>query len=517
VLKSHSRSLGARLGLAFAAVLVLCIGSALVAVSQMKTIYAGTVTVTDRWLAGLQETNDIRHYLHSTRRAQLRLTATSPLADVAVRERDIAGHAGHIAELLKGYTAHVGSPEEGALFDAVKARMGVIGEANVALLSFMKASDVRDPQALFDLNEKVAKDMIAGEKALADLIKFNEEGAKQAKADALGAYERALVVTLAAVALALVSGVLLAVLITRSITRPVLTVVRAVESVGNGDLSVRITVDREDELGQLQAGLSKMVGSLATLVGQIRQSVDGIGTSSSEIATGNRDLSERTEQAAANLQQTASSMSQLTGTVRQSAESARTACELAGSAASAATKGGEVVASVVTNMEAITASSRQIGEIIGVIDGIAFQTNILALNAAVEAARAGEQGRGFAVVAAEVRTLAQRSAQAAKEIKQLISRSVEQVESGSVLVREAGVTMDDIVNSVQRVSQVIGEITAASSEQSEGLGQINQAVVQLDRMTQQNAALVEQSSAAAESMKAQADGLRAGVQVFRLG
>ena len=259
-----------------------------------------------------------------------------------------------------------------------------------------------------------------------------------------------------------------------------------------------------------------MQAALRHMVGQVRVSTDSISNASAEIATGNQDLSSRTEQTAANLQQAASSMEQLTGTVKQSADSARQANQLAASAAEVAARGGNVVSRVVATMDDINASSKKIADIIGVIDGIAFQTNILALNAAVEAARAGEQGRGFAVVAGEVRSLAQRSAEAAKEIKALIGASVDKVESGSKLVADAGQTMQEIVGSVQRVTDIIGEITAAASEQSDGIGQVNTSVTQLDKMTQQNAALVEESAAAAESLKDQAQKLAAVVGTFRL-
>jgi methyl-accepting chemotaxis protein len=248
----------------------------------------------------------------------------------------------------------------------------------------------------------------------------------------------------------------------------------------------------------------------------VRGVVDGISTASTQIASGNHDLSARTEQTASNLQQTASSMEELTGTLRQSAESASQANQLASSAAEVAQRGGAVVSQVVTTMGEINASSKRIADIIGVIDGIAFQTNILALNAAVEAARAGEQGRGFAVVASEVRSLAQRSAEAAKEIKALIGVSVDRVEIGTQLVQDAGSTMGEIVASVRRVTDMIGEITAAAAEQSQGVGQVNSAVNQLDQMTQQNAALVEESAAAAQSLKEQAERLSEVVGTFRL-
>ncbi len=263
--------------------------------------------------------------------------------------------------------------------------------------------------------------------------------------------------------------------------------------------------------------LKAVLGRTASAVQTVREAVQGIQTASSEIASGNQDLSQRTEQTASSLQQTASSMEELTATVRQSADAARQANQLAGSAAEVAQRGGSVVQQVVGTMDDISASSKKIADIIGVIDGIAFQTNILALNAAVEAARAGEQGRGFAVVAGEVRNLAQRSAQAAKEIKELINTSVDKVQGGSELVQQAGATMQEIVQSVQRVSDIIGEISSAATEQSEGIAQVNTAVNQLDQMTQQNAALVEQSAAAATSLRDQADRMAQAVAVFRTG
>ncbi|MEO8154805.1 MAG: methyl-accepting chemotaxis protein [Rhizobacter sp.] len=286
--------------------------------------------------------------------------------------------------------------------------------------------------------------------------------------------------------------------------------------VAAGNLCANSQTTRSDELGDLMRSLGAMTRQLSHSLQTVMVSSSSIQSASAEIATGNQDLSHRTEQTASNLQEAASSMDQLTGTVKQSADSARQANQLASSAAEVAARGGIVVSQVVTTMHEINASSKKIADIIGVIDGIAFQTNILALNAAVEAARAGEQGRGFAVVAAEVRSLAQRSAQAAKEIKSLIGASVEKVEGGSRLVADAGATMREIVNSVQRVSDIIGEITAASAEQSEGIGQVNATVIQLDQMTQQNAALVEQSAAAAESLKEQASRLQQVVSVFRL-
>jgi methyl-accepting chemotaxis protein len=287
--------------------------------------------------------------------------------------------------------------------------------------------------------------------------------------------------------------------------------------VAGGNLCANAQTDRRDEVGDLMRSLGAMTHQLSSSLRTVMQSSDSIQVASAEIATGNQDLSTRTEQTASNLQRAASSMDQLTGTVKQSADSARQANQLASSAAEVASRGGNVVAQVVTTMDEINASSKKIADIISVIDGIAFQTNILALNAAVEAARAGEQGRGFAVVAAEVRSLAQRSAQAAKEIKNLIGASVDRVEAGSRLVADAGATMSEIVSSVQRVSDIIGEITSAAAEQSDGISQVNTSVVELDQMTQQNAALVEESAAAAEGLKEQATRLAQVVSSFKLG
>ena len=302
----------------------------------------------------------------------------------------------------------------------------------------------------------------------------------------------------------------------RSITRSLGQAQELAERIASGDLSRDVVVLNQDEVGQLVAAMGRMQESLRGLVRQVQDAAGNISTASSEIATGNHDLSHRTEQTAANLEETASSMELLTSTVQQSAQSSRQASDFASSAAEVAARGGAVVSQVVTTMDQITTSSRKIADITGVIDSIAFQTNILALNAAVEAARAGEQGRGFAVVASEVRNLAQRSAEAAKEIKGLIGSSVERVEDGSRLVSQAGQTMTEIVTSVRRVSDIISEITASSAEQSDNIGQISQSVTQLDQMTQQNAALVEESTAASESLREQALHLASAVRQFKL-
>ncbi|WP_353615077.1 methyl-accepting chemotaxis protein [Paracidovorax konjaci] len=303
----------------------------------------------------------------------------------------------------------------------------------------------------------------------------------------------------------------------RSITQPLNQAVAVANAIAVGDLTSELHTTRKDELGEMLRALSQMSAQLRTVVDKVRQGTQSVSSASVQIANGNDNLSARTEQTAANLEETAASVEELTAAVTQAADTAQQANQLARSAAEAAAHGGEVVMRVVTSIQHITASSRKISDIIGVIDGIAFQTNILALNAAVEAARAGEQGRGFAVVASEVRGLAQRSAEAAREIKLLISKSVADVESGSVQVALAGKTMHEIVSSVQQVSHLIGEITASSGEQRDGISQINQAVANLDQMTQENAALVEEATAAAASMRDEAHRLSEAVAVFNLG
>ena len=348
------------------------------------------------------------------------------------------------------------------------------------------------------------------------LLTLQREAGEQARQQAQAGFDLARIWVLGTLTAVVAIAALVGWAITRAVTGPVAQAVAVARNVAAGHLEKPVTSRRRDEMGQLINAQEDMRRKLAELVGDVRGNAHGVALAAGEIAQGNADLSARTESQASALEETAASMEQLGATVRQNADNARQANQMAASASGIAARGGEVVAQVVDTMKGINDSSRQIADIIGVIDGIAFQTNILALNAAVEAARAGEQGRGFAVVASEVRTLAQRSAAAAKEIRQLIGASVERVEDGARLVGDAGTTMEGIVQSVQRVADTIGEITAASSEQSAGVAQVNQAVGQLDQMTQQNAALVEQSAAAAQSLREQAEQLSRTVAVFKV-
>ncbi|SIR05774.1 methyl-accepting chemotaxis protein [Janthinobacterium sp. TND4EL3] len=351
---------------------------------------------------------------------------------------------------------------------------------------------------------------------LADVGKTESMLLTQRAAEAAALKSRTTAVLLGGGAVAVLLAAVLAILLTRNITVPLGEAVALAQRVAQGDLGSRIVVRSRDETGELMAALRDMNASLVRIVGEVRGGTETIATASGQIAAGNMDLSSRTEQQASSLEETASSMEELTAAVKQNADNALAARSLAASASAVAVRGGAVVAEVVQTMGSINDSSRKIADIIGVIDGIAFQTNILALNAAVEAARAGEQGRGFAVVATEVRNLAQRSSQAAREIKGLIDDSVDKVGAGSKLVDQAGATMQDVVGSVQRLSAIIGDITDASEEQRVGIEQVNEAISQMDQVTQQNAALVEQAAAAANAMQDQAAQLSQAVQVFRL-
>jgi len=412
------------------------------------------------------------------------------IAAVATREADKAAIA-KIVELSKTLREHMAKATE----------MAADGDGAVTMAHVL--SKVVPAAAAY----------IAG---IDEFAQLQRQRGEQALATAASARSQIALFGAIAALVVIALGMGVAAVLVRSIRAPLQRAVSVSAAIAAGDLTQRIDSQRRDEFGELMRGLQQMNDSLSSVVGRVRSSTDSIATASTEIASGNHDLSTRTEQTASSLQQTAASMHQLTDTVKQNADAAQQANQLANSASDAATRGGDVVGQVVQRMQAITAASKKIADIIGVIDGIAFQTNILALNAAVEAARAGEQGRGFAVVAGEVRSLAQRSAQAAKEIKGLIGSSSQEIDAGAKLVHSAGAAMGDIVNAVQRVTDIMNEIMAATHEQSAGITQINQAVHQLDQMTQQNAALVEEAAAAASSMKEQARDMSETVGVFRL-
>ena len=510
----NNLKIGVRLGAGFGAVLLLML--CIVAVSifrfaQARVAFDDTAASHERAMLGerwAQQTG-----LNITRTIAVAKAAGMPMV-ASHFEPKMKETSAHIAELQTALEASIADDAGRALLAAVVAQRTQYDETLARMAELMKMYDQPAVDAL--LVEKLLPLSQSYITAMNGLREHVEAQAKTRMDEARTSLQRAQLVLVVLLAASLAIGGTMAWLITRSVTRPVQEAVRVAEVIARNDLSRSVTSDRRDELGNLLRALGTMQQSLRHMVGQVRATTEGINSASGEIASGNQDLSSRTEHTASNLQQAAASMEQLTGTVKQSADSARQANQLASSAASVAARGGEVVSQVVATMDDINASSKKIADIIGVIDGIAFQTNILALNAAVEAARAGEQGRGFAVVAGEVRSLAQRSAAAARETKALIGASVDKVEGGSKLVADAGRTMTEIVNSVQRVTDIIGEITAAADEQSDGIGQVNSAVVQLDEMTQQNAALVEQSAAAAMSLKDQAGKLAGLVSSFNL-
>ena len=509
----HSLSIKARLTLLVAGLLVLLLMSSASTVLRLKASNAALETVYNDRVVPLKQLKTVADGYG------VGLAATAQKVSVgampaSVGAKAIADAEDRIHAAWKDYTSTYLVPKEKELVALGEPLLKQSDAAAQRMRSMMSANDLDGLRAF------VARDMfplIEPVTAVMDqLTNVQLEVAEREFTASEATYRQVLWTNVIVSAAALVVAATLAWLLVRSITRGIGEAVTVAETVAAGDLRSRIVVTRRDETGQLLSALKRMNDSLVDIVGQVRNASDSIATGSSQIATGNADLSQRTEEQASNLQQTAASMEQLTATVKQNADTARQATQLASGASTVAEQGGTVVGQVVATMEDISASSRKISDIIGVIDGIAFQTNILALNAAVEAARAGEQGRGFAVVAGEVRTLAQRSAQAAREIKQLIGQSVEKVDSGSRLVVEAGSTMNDIVNQVKRVSDLIGEISATSLEQSGGIGQIGDAVQQLDQVTQQNAALVEQSAAAAESLKHQAAQLAHTVSTFKL-
>ncbi|HET7834661.1 MAG TPA: methyl-accepting chemotaxis protein [Variovorax sp.] len=506
--------IGTRLGGGFAVILALVAAIAGIGVLRLQAVGDATHEMAKRslakerlaagWLLGTS-TNSVRTYaLLNTDDPQVQDYLQKGMSKISVT----------ITETQKQLEEMLDSPEEIALVADIKKKRADYIELRSMLLK-LRAGGQHD-EAMRIARDKLVPTLDSYDASIRAILAHEQAQIdKSAEAiDSLYRSGRVNLVVLAAIALAL--GSVLAWLLTRSIVQPIDEALLIADTVASGDLSQEFETDRGGDFGRLLRGMGEMEDTLTDLVGRIKTATDSIVTASGQIAVGNQDLSSRTEQQASSLEETAASMEELTSTVKQNADNARQANQLAASASEVAVKGGEVVSQVVDTMASINASSKKIVDIIGVIDGIAFQTNILALNAAVEAARAGEQGRGFAVVASEVRSLAQRSAAAAKEIKGLIDDSVGKVGAGSALVAEAGHTMEEIVGSVKRVTDIMGEITAASQEQTSGIEQINQAITQMDQVTQQNAALVEEAAAAAASLQEQAGNLSQIVGTFKL-
>ncbi len=505
--------IGTRLGLAFGMVLLITALIAVIGVWRLGTLNAAsqeiaTIEMERSSLAQLWAANINTQWVRSASALK-----TSDAAYGEALQNEMAAATKSISEVQKKLEALIQDDEGKQLLTETAKNRAIYIEARAALMAKKKAGE--DVSAAVDTAVRPL-----AENYLRSLGKVVEH----CKMLLTQVQDRAVAVTISSQwalglgAFAAMSlGMLLAFLVTRSITKPILLAVQSAENISGGNLAAHIGIQGKDEIALLQQALSAMQENLARVVGSVRQGSEGVATASAEIAQGNHDLSSRTEQQASALEETAASMEELSSTVKQNADNARQADQLAKTASAVAIRGGEVVNQVVETMKGINEASRKISDIISVIDGIAFQTNILALNAAVEAARAGEQGRGFAVVATEVRSLAGRSADAAKEIKSLINASVERVEQGTALVDRAGVTMTEVVTSIKRVTDLMGEISAASNEQSAGVSQVGEAVVQMDQVTQQNAALVEEMAAAASSLKSQAQDLVQTVAVFNLG
>ncbi|WP_082580001.1 methyl-accepting chemotaxis protein [Pelomonas sp. Root1444] len=506
--------IGKRLGLAFAISIAFSVLLAAYARTALMHINDELeVMVSDRLvkIAQLEEIKDnVNINAQAVRNVLLVATPEAKRKQLA----DVDAAAKRTAELFDKLNASLPPGRSREMMDGVVQARGLF-VASVRKVLDLGLKGETDP----------ARDLLLGETqelqakyftALEALVAYQKDLMHQAAKATDDTVDFAAVAVLLAAAAAIAIGMTMALLITRSVVKPIQQAVDAAETVAAGDLRVHLATTRKDEAGQLLGALQRMNDSLVRIVGAVRGNAESVATASGQIAQGNADLSQRTEQQASSLQETAASMEELSATVNHNTDTARQAEQMATGAARVAETGGQVMGQVVDTMEQITTSSRKIADIIGTIDGIAFQTNILALNAAVEAARAGEQGRGFAVVAGEVRLLAQRSAEAAREIKALIGASVERVEAGNTLVGEAGRTMGEVVSQVRRVSDLISEISAASGEQSKGIAQVGEAVNQLDQVTQQNAALVEESAAAAESLRVQAGQLAETVSTFKL-
>ncbi|MFM2448769.1 MAG: methyl-accepting chemotaxis protein [Pseudomonadota bacterium] len=504
---------GVRLGLGFAAVLVLLAAVSATSLSRLSALRADLTAVTGEDADRLLLANGMRDL---ARYQAVALRDAVMQDDPAFKKKELAFIKKARTDYEEKAKTLAGMAQSEELVAALQAADKAFAAVKVPVETAIDRSLSDDMSGAADaVRELVRPAQLAHVTTLDGLVDVVQQASRARALKAEASYQQAAWVIVALTAAALVAGALIAWRIQRGICVPLAHAAQVAQAVADGDLTRTITTDSRDEVGQVVMALQAVNLKLGQALSQVRMAAETMQVASSEIAIGNADLSQRTEHQASNLQQAASAMDELNATVKNNAESARVAEQFASSASAAASRGGEVVNQVVATMSSISASSKKIADIIGTIDGIAFQTNILALNAAVEAARAGEQGRGFAVVAAEVRSLAQRSATAAREIKALIGSSVETVDAGTRLVGDAGTTMTDIVAQTKRVSDLIGEISNASHEQTSGISQVSDAVTQLDQVTQQNAALVEQSAAAADSLKQQAAQLVQAVSVFR--
>ncbi|TDY90063.1 UNVERIFIED_ORG: methyl-accepting chemotaxis protein [Herbaspirillum seropedicae] len=503
-----------KLLLTFATILLLTGVLGVFSIVQLSRVNDASTEIATNSLPSVRYPLEAKVALARIRTVQLQHLLPGNEANVEANEKIIGDMLAGLNKALDKYEPLVNMPDERTYFTGIKSDLTVFTKQHQELAKLVRGQQTDAAREL--LMKQITPVYLRLFENMDKAVAINIDASEKTDHDAQVRYEnsRLLIGVLLAACIGL--GLLLATWVARIVSRPLQEAMHVAERVAEGDLTVHIQPAGRDETGRLMGSLKAMNDSLLRIVTQVREGTDTINTASREIASGNLDLSSRTEQQASSLEETASAMEEITSTVKQNADNARQANQLAHSASDVATQGGSVVSQVVDTMGAINASSRKIVDIISVIDGIAFQTNILALNAAVEAARAGEQGRGFAVVASEVRSLAQRSAAAAKEIKTLIDDSVAKVDTGSRLVEQAGSTMTEVVASVRRVTDIVSEITAASSEQSNGIEQVNLAITQMDEVTQQNAALVEQAAAAAGSLQEQAGRLSELVSVFKL-